>query len=184
MQDRTHDFGVGVKLSLPGIPAHQHNRRGIGLIVFGQENAAQKRSCSQHWEIVAGNKKTHDGLSAALKQLRELEAGGSGDAGGGLRTSGRQVGRSDGHAEGKQRKIRERSAVVAIVEVIGIGKSAIASSGSDAREDCQAVGILYCSRAQDKRVKGCKRSEEHTSELQSHSDLVCRLLLEKKKPTT
>src|SRR5436190_7214869 len=28
---------------------------------------------------------------------------------------------------------------------------------------------------------GSSRSEEHTSELQSHSDLVCRLLLEKKK---
>src|SRR5438034_6269296 len=28
------------------------------------------------------------------------------------------------------------------------------------------------------------RSEEHTSELQSHSDLVCRLLLEKKKAQT
>src|SRR5438132_4480936 len=28
------------------------------------------------------------------------------------------------------------------------------------------------------------RSEEHTSELQSHSDLVCRLLLEKKKERT
>src|SRR5437667_7518490 len=28
------------------------------------------------------------------------------------------------------------------------------------------------------------RSEEHTSELQSHHDLVCRLLLEKKKKTT
>src|SRR5438132_2605377 len=28
------------------------------------------------------------------------------------------------------------------------------------------------------------RSEEHTSELQSHSDLVCRLLLEKKKEKT
>src|SRR5947207_11335325 len=28
------------------------------------------------------------------------------------------------------------------------------------------------------------RSEEHTSELQSHSDLVCRLLLEKKKNTS
>src|SRR5437667_5213270 len=27
------------------------------------------------------------------------------------------------------------------------------------------------------------RSEEHTSELQSHHDLVCRLLLEKKKET-
>src|SRR5438034_8433810 len=35
------------------------------------------------------------------------------------------------------------------------------------------------------RCRGWKappaRSEEHTSELQSHSDLVCRLLLEKKK---
>src|SRR5260370_21247662 len=28
---------------------------------------------------------------------------------------------------------------------------------------------------------GVKRSEEHTSELQSHLNLVCRLLLEKKK---
>src|SRR5438132_9266816 len=28
---------------------------------------------------------------------------------------------------------------------------------------------------------GANRSEEHTSELQSHSDIVCRLLLEKKK---
>src|SRR5438034_3575484 len=28
---------------------------------------------------------------------------------------------------------------------------------------------------------GSGRSEEHTSELQSHSDLVCRLLLEKKE---
>src|SRR2546421_6983498 len=31
-----------------------------------------------------------------------------------------------------------------------------------------------------KNVKVGKRSEEHTSELQSRSDLVCRLLLEKK----
>src|SRR5436190_4703755 len=30
-------------------------------------------------------------------------------------------------------------------------------------------------------LAGFLRSEEHTSELQSHSDLVCRLLLEKKK---
>src|SRR5438034_5261949 len=29
-------------------------------------------------------------------------------------------------------------------------------------------------------VAATERSEEHTSELQSHSDLVCRLLLEKK----
>src|SRR2546430_12417726 len=30
-------------------------------------------------------------------------------------------------------------------------------------------------------ASGMKRSEEHTSELQSQSNLVCRLLLEKKK---
>src|SRR5215211_9303896 len=31
------------------------------------------------------------------------------------------------------------------------------------------------------RVRVSRRSEEHTSELQSHSEIVCRLLLEKKK---
>src|SRR5947207_10587666 len=34
------------------------------------------------------------------------------------------------------------------------------------------------------RLPFADRSEEHTSELQSHSDLVCRLLLEKKKNTS
>src|SRR5476649_3050935 len=33
----------------------------------------------------------------------------------------------------------------------------------------------------ERRRRKPARSEEHTSELQSHSDLVCRLLLEKKK---
>src|SRR5260221_5207615 len=37
------------------------------------------------------------------------------------------------------------------------------------------------SRARARRRRHGDRSEEHTSELQSHSDLVCRLLLEKKK---
>src|SRR5438132_12358561 len=32
-----------------------------------------------------------------------------------------------------------------------------------------------------RQSRQASRSEEHTSELQSHSDLVCRLLLEKKK---
>src|SRR5690242_21575035 len=32
-------------------------------------------------------------------------------------------------------------------------------------------------------AKSVQRSEEHTSELQSHVNLVCRLLLEKKKNT-
>src|SRR5688572_32484606 len=34
------------------------------------------------------------------------------------------------------------------------------------------------------RGAGVERSEEHTSELQSQSNLVCRLLLEKKKKRT
>src|SRR5437870_6650387 len=33
-------------------------------------------------------------------------------------------------------------------------------------------------------LKDTERSEEHTSELQSRGHLVCRLLLEKKKPTS
>src|SRR5690349_22428660 len=41
----------------------------------------------------------------------------------------------------------------------------------------------HCQRevANTDLVKGYERSEEHTSELQSRRDLVCRLLLEKKK---
>src|SRR5688572_32347685 len=37
-------------------------------------------------------------------------------------------------------------------------------------------------RAVERRLRA-RRSEEHTSELQSQSNLVCRLLLEKKKTT-
>src|SRR5436190_10479647 len=37
-----------------------------------------------------------------------------------------------------------------------------------------------CARIRRSRSACRPRSEEHTSELQSHSDLVCRLLLEKK----
>src|SRR5947207_6631962 len=46
-----------------------------------------------------------------------------------------------------------------------------------ARGDPQAQGRLADRRGR----RRLSRSEEHTSELQSHSDLVCRLLLEKKK---
>src|SRR5260370_7201928 len=43
-----------------------------------------------------------------------------------------------------------------------------------------SIGISY--RHQSRFVT--RRSEEHTSELQSHLNLVCRLLLEKKKQQT
>src|SRR5438034_7042836 len=42
--------------------------------------------------------------------------------------------------------------------------------------------VLPC-HSQTRHSRVTTRSEEHTSELQSHSDLVCRLLLEKKKKT-
>src|SRR2546430_4148987 len=41
--------------------------------------------------------------------------------------------------------------------------------------------ILGLEQARDRLERGRLRSEEHTSELQSQSNLVCRLLLEKKK---
>src|SRR5438132_7416364 len=44
----------------------------------------------------------------------------------------------------------------------------------------QLTQALSKRMAVEVRCFGARRSEEHTSELQSHSDLVCRLLLEKK----
>src|SRR5437588_4955621 len=45
----------------------------------------------------------------------------------------------------------------------------------------QDAGLIEAWRGTDGgRPQTLYRSEEHTSELQSHSDLVCRLLLEKK----
>src|SRR5699024_11623742 len=46
------------------------------------------------------------------------------------------------------------------------------------RADCRNVQQL---RQEPGRLVEVERSEEHTSELQSRFDLVCRLLLEKKK---
>src|SRR5438034_5838230 len=48
-------------------------------------------------------------------------------------------------------------------------------------DDILDVGQRFAVEQADKRfIAEGGRSEEHTSELQSHSDLVCRLLLEKK----
>src|SRR5690625_6324750 len=48
-----------------------------------------------------------------------------------------------------------------------------------AREACGGAGYMA-----ENRLVGLRRSEEHTSELQSRGHLVCRLLLEKKKYIT
>src|SRR5688572_31463596 len=63
------------------------------------------------------------------------------------------------------RAVAQRPLVVLAQQVCGVG----AVAGGHALGDEQG-------RARDRR-----RSEEHTSELQSQSNLVCRLLLEKKK---
>src|SRR2546430_7872526 len=57
---------------------------------------------------------------------------------------------------------------------------------SDAPTSRQVSGRFRSANLLRVRRPGCrlrKRSEEHTSELQSQSNLVCRLLLEKKKIT-
>src|SRR2546430_1815736 len=49
------------------------------------------------------------------------------------------------------------------------------------RLEADAISDHWASTAGSHSILGASRSEEHTSELQSQSNLVCRLLLEKKK---
>src|SRR5947207_7420634 len=65
------------------------------------------------------------------------------------------------------RSVAERARLAQIAEVLNRRWRV----GEERRQVGIAVG----------RAAELIRSEEHTSELQSHSDLVCRLLLEKKK---
>src|SRR5436190_4256136 len=76
-----------------------------------------------------------------------------------------------------------------LVEMISVAWRASGQPGAERRRPAleirtraaYAVGINDHARVAVGNVLA--RSEEHTSELQSHSDLVCRLLLEKKKKT-
>src|SRR5260370_29223640 len=74
------------------------------------------------------------------------------------------------------------------------GNPMLRLSGSCARPGAASPSTANCARVTIfspwqrhqncvRRLRRCpsKRSEEHTSELQSHLNLVCRLLLEKKK---
>ena len=58
------------------------------------------------------------------------------------------------------------------------GRVVVVATGTGAM--LAAVGAALSASA----VPGLVEMEEHTSELQSHSDLVCRLLLEKKKTSS
>src|SRR2546427_9362504 len=59
------------------------------------------------------------------------------------------------------------------------GGAVLARARPGARAHGAAPGAPRAARGA--RGRGRRRSEEHTSELQSQSNLVCRLLLEKKK---
>src|SRR5438132_3082792 len=63
------------------------------------------------------------------------------------------------------------------------GLSVSAARGTTARKTPGERGPCNAIWASSS-LSSSRRSEEHTSELQSHSDLVCRLLLEKKKEIT
>src|SRR5438034_6505816 len=64
----------------------------------------------------------------------------------------------DGGSEGQDRGSRQGAAAGLVVPIVGTTSAGGTFSGT---------------------LTVQRRSEEHTSELQSHSDLVCRLLLEK-----
>src|SRR5690606_40579663 len=59
--------------------------------------------------------------------------------------------------------------------------AAMVALSRDLRADPRVVSTLHMCGSPSCRGSPAHRSEEHTSELQSRENLVCRLLLEKKK---
>src|SRR2546430_10808741 len=78
-----------------------------------------------------------------------------------------------------------RSTLFPYTTLFRSGPNAVSSLGPQRSPSLEARTLRSCVRdtlpllSQDPLVS--RRSEEHTSELQSQSNLVCRLLLEKKK---
>src|SRR5260370_15559083 len=73
---------------------------------------------------------------------------------------------------------------VADIAVLGAPDGQVLSEQADTYEALMAsahpLAVAEAPIQRDHKAGALKRSEEHTSELQSHLDLVCRLLLEKK----
>src|SRR5438034_7428543 len=65
----------------------------------------------------------------------------------------------------------------AFVNLLGGGQQSTGHQRRNGQQNSSPRQVLCRSK---QRLRVVERSEEHTSELQSHSDLVCRLLLEKK----
>src|SRR2546426_9092470 len=75
-------------------------------------------------------------------------------------------------------KVEEQSADVG--EAVLARGLAVDDEGRPGERGGRRRGVTACRRPDDEN----ERSEEHTSELQSPCNLVCRLLLEKKKKKT
>src|SRR5260370_31389293 len=81
-----------------------------------------------------------------------------------------------GRPRGQERELRG----VAEIPAVTVGVE------HDSTGNCESLGRIANNKAiapSDSQLPVESRSEEHTSELQSHLNLVCRLLLEKKKQT-
>src|SRR5216683_4165630 len=103
----------------------------------------------------------------------------------GDRAGGSGVGRAD--ANGSVHPISMKITIPELSLVVLVGPSG-AGKSTFVRKHFKLTEVLssdYCrglvSDDENSQAATKDRSEEHTSELQSRSDLVCRLLLEKKK---
>src|SRR2546430_10917582 len=65
-----------------------------------------------------------------------------------------------------------------------LNDAVLANAARQLVDRCFVEGLAWLERIRLDLGERDFRSEEHTSELQSQSNLVCRLLLEKKKKTT
>src|SRR5256885_4756893 len=72
--------------------------------------------------------------------------------------------------------------VVVVVEPVGAEAGRRGGRGGEAGADTPVLEVAFAV-VDVERERLADRSEEHTSELQSPCNLVCRLLLEKKKKT-
>src|SRR2546427_7760213 len=77
----------------------------------------------------------------------------------------------------------DRDFIVVDPNVLTLDISCLEKKKKD-RDAANEHGESRWSGSYHSRIPHAHRSEEHTSELQSQSNLVCRLLLEKKKATT